>query len=70
MTDENTVPEVKNLFKQVMEEQERMFGMLHIDSKRQAERAVNELMKAELTELLGRGRYEREGSEDREQRQN
>ena len=65
MKDENTVPDVKNLFKQVMEEPERMFDMLQIDIKRQAERAVKELMKAELTEFLGRSRYEREnGSEE------
>ena len=67
MKDENTVPDVKNLFKQVMEEPERMFDMLQIDIKRQAERAVRELMKAELTEFLGRSRYEREnGSEENE----
>ena len=67
MKDENTVPDVKNLFKQVMEEPERMFDMLQIDIKRQAERAVRELKKAELTEFLGRSRYEREnGSEENE----
>ena len=49
MKDETTVPDVKNLFKQVMAEPERMFEMLQIDIKRQAERAVTELMKAELS---------------------
>ncbi|NBF39034.1 MAG: hypothetical protein GVY14_01330 [Spirochaetes bacterium] len=40
--DETTVPEVTNLFKQVMDEPERMFEMHEIDIKRQAERAVIE----------------------------
>ena len=70
MKDETTVPDVKNLFKQVMEEPERMFEMLEIDIKRQAERAVTELMKAELTEFLGRSRYERESEADAEERPN
>jgi predicted NAD/FAD-binding protein len=53
------VPEVKNLVRLVMEEPERMFELLHIDTKRQAERAVTELMKAELTQFLGRAQYGR-----------
>ena len=43
-----------------------MFEMLQIDIKRQAERAVTELMKAELSQFLGRGRYEREDAEEGE----
>jgi transposase-like protein len=68
--DESTVPEVKNLFKQVIEEPKRMFELLHIDIKRQAKRAVTELMKAELTEFLGRSRYERESEADAKERPN
>jgi hypothetical protein len=68
--DETTVPDVKNQFKQVLEEPERMFEMLEIDIKRQAERAVAELMKAELTAILGRGRYERESDGDAEEQPN
>ncbi len=70
MKDQTTVPDVKNLFKQVMEEPERMFEMLEIDIRRQAERAVTELMKAELTEFLGRSRYERESEAGAEERPN
>jgi len=68
MTDGNSLPDVKNLFKKVMEEPERMFEMLHVDIKRQAEEAVKELLKAELSEFLGRGRYER--SEQEPERKN
>lgn len=68
MTDGNSLPDVKNLFKKVMEEPERMFEMLHVDIKRQAEEAVKELLKAELSEYLGRGRYER--SEQKPERKN
>lgn len=70
MKNENTIPDVKNLFKQVMEEPERMFEMLQVDIKQQAERAVKELMKAELTEFLGRSRYERENGADENERPN
>jgi len=67
---ENTVPDVKNLFKQVMEQPERMFDMLQIDIKHQAERAIKELLKAELTQFLGRSRYERESGGEEGQRPN
>ena len=54
MKDENTVPDVKNLFKQVMEQPERMFDMLQIDIKHQAERAIKELLKAERERINAR----------------
>lgn len=40
MKDGNTAPNVKNLLERVREEPERMFEMLQIDIKRQAQRGV------------------------------
>jgi hypothetical protein len=43
------VPEVRRLFKQVMADPGSMFELLRIDLKEQVEKAVNEMLKAELT---------------------
>ena len=56
---ESKVPEVRNLFKQIMAEPERMFELLQMDLKEQCERVVNELLKTELTAFLKRAPYER-----------
>lgn len=59
MKTESTVSEVRDLFKQIMAEPERMFELVQIDLKEQCERVVNELLKAELTSFLDREPYER-----------
>jgi len=51
--------EVSELFKIVMENPGKMFEILNIDLKKQAEIAISELIKLELTDFLGRGNYER-----------
>jgi putative transposase len=56
---ESTVPRVRNLFKQIMTEPERMFELVRMDLKEQCERVVNELLKAGLTAFLERNPYER-----------
>lgn len=55
---ESKVPEVRQLFKQLMADPGSMFELLRIDLKEQAERVVNEMLKVELTAYLGRERYE------------
>ncbi len=60
MNDE-TVPEVKAIFKEIMEAPERMFDMLRINLRDVCENAVTELIKVELTQFLGREKYERVG---------
>ncbi len=57
---ESTVPQVRDLFKQIMAEPERMFELVQMDLKEQCERVVNELLKAELTAFLDREPYERQ----------
>jgi putative transposase len=53
------LPEVAEVFKIVMEKPEKMFEMLNINLKERAEIAISELIKLELTEFLGRQKYER-----------
>jgi putative transposase len=52
------VPDVQKLFKQVMADPGSMFELLRIDLKEQAEKVINEMLKAELTSYLGRDRYQ------------
>lgn len=52
------VPEAQRLFKQVMADPGSMFELLRIDLKEQVEKVVNEMLKAELSSYLGRGRYQ------------
>jgi putative transposase len=62
----SNLPEVKETFKAIMQNPESMFELLKIDMKRSCERAVSELIKAELSQFLGREKYERkaiDGSE-------
>ena len=51
--------ETDELFRAVLEKPEKMFEMLKIDIKEQAEITVRELIKLELTGFLGREKYER-----------
>jgi putative transposase len=54
-----SLPDAKSIFKELMEEPEKMFDLLRIDMRRSCERAISELLKAELTSYLGRGKYQR-----------
>jgi putative transposase len=54
-----SIPDFRSLIKEVAEEPEKVFDLLKIDMRRSFERAVSELIKAELTSFLGRERYER-----------
>jgi len=67
VTDVN-VPETMETFKAILAKPEKMFEMLRVDFSRAAERAVSELIKLELTEFLGRGKYERKTGKDKNYR--
>lgn len=54
-----SITDVKSIFKELYEEPMKMFDLLRIDMKRTCERAVSELLKAELTHYLGRESYKR-----------
>ena len=53
------LPEVKEIFKEIMEQPEKMFDMLRIDLQKTCEQAVSALIQAELTHFLGREKYDR-----------
>lgn len=53
------LPEVKEIFKEIMEQPEKMFDMLRIDLQKTCEQAVSRLIQAELTHFLGREKYDR-----------
>ncbi len=56
---EITVAEVKEIFKEIQEQPEKLFEMMRLDIKEIAGEYLSALMKAELTHFLGRGVYER-----------
>jgi putative transposase len=58
-TSDENLPEVREMFKEIMKQPEKMFEMLRIDLKSTCEAAIAELIKAELTDYLGRERYSR-----------
>jgi putative transposase len=58
-TSDENLPEVKEMFKEIMKQPEKMFEMLRIDLKSTCEAAIAELIKSELTEYLGREKYSR-----------
>lgn len=60
MKTEANVPEVKEIFKEIMEAPEKMFELFRIDMRAACERAVTELIKVELTQFLGREKYQRD----------
>ncbi len=68
-TDAN-VPEVKAIFKEIMEAPERMFELFRIDMKQACERAVTELIKVEMTDFLGREKYQRLSDDNLETEKN
>lgn len=59
ISNDSNLPEVKEVFKEIMKNPEKMFDMLKVDLKQMCERTVIELIKLELTEYLGREEYER-----------
>lgn len=67
MKNELTLPDAKSIFKEVLADPEKMFDMLRIDLRRCGERAIAEILKSELTEFLGRKKYERRSALSLEQ---
>ena len=70
MNTETNLPELKAIFKEVMEAPERMFELFRIDMKSACERAVTELIKVELTNFLGRENYERSEEDEPQEDKN
>lgn len=62
------LPEVKEIFKEIMEQPEKMFDMLRIDLQKTCEQAVSALIQAELTHFLGREKYDRKHTETKNYR--
>ena len=65
---EGRITEVEEAFKEIMREPGRMFDMFRIDIKRACEKAVEHVISLELTAHLGRERYERKTTEDKNYR--
>lgn len=58
------LPEVKNIFNEIMKNPEKMFEMFRIDMKAACEQAIKELIKMELSNFLGREKYSRIGKDN------
>jgi len=58
-----SLPDARTIFKTLIEEPEKMFDLLRIDMKNVCERTVSELLKLELTNYLGRKKYQRSCTE-------
>ena len=56
---EISVPEVVSLIKEIQGQPERLFEMIRADMRQSVGQYLSEMMKAELTDFLGRERYER-----------
>ena len=56
---EISVPEVVSLIKEIQGQPERLFEMIRVDMRQSVGRYLSEMMKAELTDFLGRERYKR-----------
>lgn len=59
MTSVVSLPDVKTIFKGISEDPGKVFDLLKLDLRRSFERALTELIKAELTVFLGREKYQR-----------
>ena len=59
MNVEISVPEVLSLIKEIQGQPERLFEMIRVDMRQSVGRYLSEMMKAELTDFLGRERYKR-----------
>ena len=62
------ISEVEGLFKEIMREPGKMFDVFRIDIKRACEKAVEHVISLELTSYLGRERYERKTTDDKNYR--
>jgi len=56
---QSNIPEVRELFKSMMEEPERLFEMMEFDMREIAERTLSQMLRYELTRHLGREKYQR-----------
>lgn len=59
MNVEISVPEVVSLIKEIQGQPERLFEMIRVDMRQSVGQYLTEMMKAELTDFLGRESYER-----------
>jgi putative transposase len=62
-TSSENLPEVQEIFKEKIEQPEKMFEMMRIDMKDMCEKVVIDLLKVELSYFLGRNSYERTAGE-------
>jgi putative transposase len=62
-TSNENLPEIKEIFKEIIESPEKMFEMMRIDMKEMCEKAVIDLLKVELSYFLGRDSYVRSTGE-------
>jgi len=56
---ENNVVEVGEVFKEIMENPEKMFEMFQFDMRTLCEKALVGLLKLEMSQFLGREKYQR-----------
>jgi putative transposase len=56
---EISVPEVVEVFKEIQEQPEKVFEMIRVDMRETVGQYLTQLMRAELTDFLGRQPYER-----------
>jgi putative transposase len=62
-TSNENLPEIKEIFKEIIESPEKMFEMMRINMKEMCEKAVIDLLRVELSYFLGRDSYERSAGE-------
>ena len=55
-----SITDGKSIFKEVLVEPGKIFDLLRVDVRSACERAMSEMIKAELTDFIGRERYERQ----------
>lgn len=60
---EISVPEVKSIFKEIVNERQNIFEMIRMNVQEEVGKYLSELMNAELSHFLGRGPYERKEEE-------
>jgi transposase-like protein len=60
---EINVPDIRNFIKDIQEKPAKFFQMVRYDVRKSVGRYLTELMKEELTDFLGRERYQRTGGD-------
>lgn len=65
---QSNIPEVKELFKSVLEDPSKLFEIMEFDFREIAERSLSELLKQELSLHLGREKYQRASLEQTNRR--